>query len=475
MPFSVDVDSHIRIDFDRDWIAHVSECFEAEILISAERLRRGEKATAIEVPGYSLIGEAKKPATAQIRSSTEALNLLEEWRTTSERIWTTITALVPKDTVKQYIWDPDSVVEIREEAAYTDRVTGEFYPAKIDSIPQGYPTVTRLVRDENTQRFLWPNAVLDIQARKNQWTATLDKLLEPSNQVFVKIIVEEADRDPGAILQLAKDLKTWMDALDSLDVKDDTNQEEAFRLIVYMDDAFFELQDLFKTIVPQRIQARFIQSLRDTTIIVAKWAEPGDVIELKVANGPDKPALNRELLLRLRVEDFGLTRNILDSFVFLKRLGVSESADEQMPSSTDDDQMPPSTGMEPSETEAPSEVNFEPAAGVTLLWTYRTRPQQSKLLEVLNPGVGMNVSFPRFGSKITSFTSPTDSTTARVTVESDRGSLQIAAGFVVSLFDNAIHFTYGWNLSAPEKRRYWGVGFSFLSVTKKVASAAGSK
>lgn len=39
---------------------------------------------------------------------------------------------------------------------------------------------------------------------------------------------------------------------------------------------------------------------------------------------------------------------------------------------------------------------------------------------------------------------------------------------LVTLFDNTLHLSYGWNLNVESKRRYFGVGFSFFNLSQRV-------
>ena len=59
-------------------------------------------------------------------------------------------------------------------------------------------------------------------------------------------------------------------------------------------------------------------------------------------------------------------------------------------------------------------------------------------------------------------------------------TVQVGVGVVGSLFDNALQFSYGWNLNASRKgpimpgvdrdrkRQYFGIGFGFLDVVEQV-------
>ena len=49
-------------------------------------------------------------------------------------------------------------------------------------------------------------------------------------------------------------------------------------------------------------------------------------------------------------------------------------------------------------------------------------------------------------------------------------NFEVGAGIVGSLFDNNLQFTYGFNLNADRKRAYFGIGFGFVEVGKRLAA-----
>jgi hypothetical protein len=64
---------------------------------------------------------------------------------------------------------------------------------------------------------------------------------------------------------------------------------------------------------------------------------------------------------------------------------------------------------------------------------------------------------------------PTAGSPASVQVEESTAPINVAAGMVASVFDGAVQFTYGWNLSVDHRRRYWGLGFSFIKLAGAIA------
>jgi len=87
-----------------------------------------------------------------------------------------------------------------------------------------------------------------------------------------------------------------------------------------------------------------------------------------------------------------------------------------------------------------------------------------KFLSALAPGMGVNTTFM-------SFSEPRDFDPATNQFTKTNGStFQLGVGPVVSIFNNAVQFTYGWDLNVDQRRRYFGIGFGFVEVGKTFAS-----
>ena len=92
-----------------------------------------------------------------------------------------------------------------------------------------------------------------------------------------------------------------------------------------------------------------------------------------------------------------------------------------------------------------------------------------QVLTALAPGIGANVSFMNF-SQPRDF-DPTAGAVDPITMQpsgqfatTTGSNFQIGAGVIVSLFNNKLQATYGWNLNADRKRAYFGIGFGFVEV-----------
>jgi hypothetical protein len=204
----------------------------------------------------------------------------------------------------------------------------------------------------------------------------------------------------------------------------------------------------------------------------------GTELLLHIYNFRDSAAMSRPLDLRMRVRQFGWIRNVTDSYMFFYRAGLgSEYRARVKAESLEAAALAQSTGV-PGVFTAVTPSNFEPALGVSLSWSYyrrRSSEWYSSPLRWLEPGIGLNVSFPRFGTRRVTISraTPTDSTSPLTrAVEENRQQIGLSSGVVLSLFDGALQYTYGYSLSSEIKRRYHGVGFSFFEVAKRLAEAA---
>src|SRR5690606_37916219 len=140
------------------------------------------------------------------------------------------------------------------------------------------------------------------------------------------------------------------------------------------------------------------------------------------------------------------------------------------------------------------DVEFEPAPGASLTWTWRPRRQQgwkrgfADFFRFLRPGFGVNVSFPRFGIIERE---EVEQAGGEVTVVTEDSGLDVAAGGVLTLFDNAVVLTIGTALTSrvepmtaeqtdslggedevdAEQGSNWyvGVGFSFVGLADKLS------
>lgn len=266
--------------------------------------------------------------------------------------------------------------------------------------------------------------------------------------------------------------------------------------------------------VTEVLRRSFVNSLRKylvygTISLPTYDVASGDVLTLTIeARGSDKKTLGATARFYIYATSYGWKLSATDSLLFIKRIGVPE----RLETSTDPNE--PNAGLR--------SIRFRPFPGFTLGTTYhyrgtktfcdianvksrlekvadaamqtdyaeRTRklkdvdaPQtiqncsggeklsyrvpafsaKERFLRVLAPGIGINTTIMYWdGGRF----NPTNS---KFGDDVNATNFQLGVGPIVSLFDNRISFTYGWNLMAPRQRTYYGVGFSFVRFGQDVA------
>lgn len=175
----------------------------------------------------------------------------------------------------------------------------------------------------------------------------------------------------------------------------------------------------------------YTSRLRPAQIFLSKEdAKPGDILRIKMLHFPPdfesdgktvKNAPLEQTIAEIHIDDFGWRTEVADSFLLVK------AADKKI-------------------------SNFTGAAGASLLWSPRPRPRFDAwyltTIRSLRPSFGFNVSYLDFDEK---------------------KELEIGAGVVIGLFDNAIHVGRGWNLNYDgDDRSYFFLGFSFGKIQEKL-------
>jgi hypothetical protein len=79
------------------------------------------------------------------------------------------------------------------------------------------------------------------------------------------------------------------------------------------------------------------------------------------------------------------------------------------------------------------------------------------------------VSFPQFTETTTTITP--GSPPSVVSTQSSK-VFDVGAGPVVTLFNGALQFSYGWDLNVEKRRTYVGIGFGFVKVIEKLQTLA---
>ncbi len=289
-----------------------------------------------------------------------------------------------------------------------------------------------------------------------------------SDTVVFNAVVRRQFRDPGALqVRVRAILEDYLVELDATAGEDDnavaTIELDVQRIVANLEDLRSIATVLIgpgRTEFENDVVQTLLSQLKDTDILVPEiGAEPGDILKIIVSSGAGPQELPRELQVRLIVREFGLVHHISDSFLFLNR---GRSVPGYVAGTTDT---------------VAAAYNYIPTAGVTFGWTLEHRRNWggnffSTLVRWFHPGLGFNVSFPRFSNQVRQ---PATGGAGAVLTTDDGSSdrFDLAVGGVATLFNGALQFTYGRDLTADRDRSYWGIGFSFIRTLSEVKTRIG--
>jgi hypothetical protein len=164
-------------------------------------------------------------------------------------------------------------------------------------------------------------------------------------------------------------------------------------------------------------------------------AGDADFIEIRVTNLETQESL----IMTVMPQKFGFRVKVSDSLMFIKRLGVGKQ----------------------DQTAGVDAVNFSPSPGVTYGGTYFSRG--NRFARFFQPGVGINLLFTKWGD------AAFDISTGQFVQGTKAGDIQTGLGGQFSLFGDVLQFTYGADLQVQQKRQYFGIGVSFVSLSAKIS------
>jgi len=197
--------------------------------------------------------------------------------------------------------------------------------------------------------------------------------------------------------------------------------------------------------------------------IPATGVRPGERIIITVANDALGDTLPRESRVDLTVVEFGATRMVTDALILVNRVGASSRSVDSLEQALVRDTLDISTAAAP--------YRFSPTPGVSLLWRYYPRTFGSReitqFFRSLGLALGINVSFPRFGTTTLRVTRDPDATPV-VSRTDDTEEFQVGVGLTATIFDGAVQFLVGKNLSVDNKPGYYGIGFSFGGIAERL-------
>lgn len=436
------------------------------LYINAE-LASGDTRTPLEVIGYSEIGKAQNAALAQQGMAFQSVNnlvalmlnlaftaydIIDQSRTDAKQKKVTDLTFgdFNKEKAKQLLrlYRPEIVattdfLKDRKHLNLVEIMGTEVFwidRASMQSIATKYIEDLPIALDDANPKH--EDALRDLVERTLR---IVQDLQDPISEI--DLMTKHFDKDgqsalrdkiKGQLQEEEKDLVERLSAaikLERIDLAGSLAQQIYARLWAHK--AFAKLKKLF---APGYISLSSARAKDQDNLTLKVEARSSDV------EGPGIPAL-----FEVTVKQFGAKVKVTDSFMFIKRLGLTEG--DTRPTTAP----MPGRGLKP--------VNFAPSPGVTLGVNFfkRGNDSVSKFLRGLAPGVGVNVSFMNFDDP------GFDLATGRFT-NTNGTDVEVGAGIVGMLFNNKVQFTYGFNLNAEARRTYFGVGFSFVDTIKALAN-----
>jgi len=219
--------------------------------------------------------------------------------------------------------------------------------------------------------------------------------------------------------------------------------------------------------------AKLKTQLQDGVIdIPANAPEDGDVINLTfIAHGPETTiGPLGSLKMRIEIRDYRVRTTVTDSLMFIRRRHAIRDVSTPKPFVRNDHTFKPAPGVTIATTFHFRDLKWvmtDPGEGRGADDGYYVdRKSYKRFLGALSPGVGVNAS-------LINFKEATECTGQPVACRvADGSSFQLGVGPTFTLFNGALQFTYGWNLSVNGNPSYVGVGFSFLQLIEKGAKLA---
>ena len=502
----VDRRSMIAISFDRAWIARHPE-FEAKIEITGSR-----NGTNIEVPAYSMVGEEQKVAVAGIRAGEEVISLLcelnaqgslvpdvarqiDDWQTAITGYRTSVDQAAQQRRQTQQVLDAigDDLRTLRADSQTASRSLANATAQDSVGLRLRADSINTLIRDlvrlqGSIQGETGAEAIAKFSARilpgllseLRLLSTALAPLADTANLALLTSIGSRVGRQATVLQQVAQNIRgPWLRELERSDSTALTpdgitlKMEAAHNIVSGLEELrkagqqYLALMEADARVLSQDLA----QSLKDTQLLLAENnAEAGDRFVIRFVNMGADPTMMREYELDLRVDEFGLVRRVSDSFMFFARHGVNADTARLGQART----RVATTGRT-EVVELPVDVTYEPAAGVTLGWTYNARRKSRGYAPFgwLRPGLGLNVSFPKFQTKAVTISRPDPDNPAALdeNTEIESNNLDLGVGLVLTLFDNSVFVSAGRNLSADHAQWYHAVGFSFVNLAQKVVQA----
>jgi hypothetical protein len=527
----VSENSRLDIQFDREWLhACGAASFEGTLSISAKAIR-GSKTQPIEVPGYSQIGKDSSPANVRVENMRDIASALHEiadlvnryGKESTDRLLAAAhdSAVAAKeataavDTLRARAdllerrraqqGPPDAALRQLTDSLLGARARG------LDSAGARHVQETRaIVADSlaHSTEFL-----ARLQAEQDRYTLEVASLRAQASAIAARLASRRVDTALVAaevLRDLAPDIEAAFRRLKAASNGSGYHYASALtgRSTTFTED---EVTELLKTVqgLPTTLDAYSaarggnadgartrlagavsrtlamltqlnvgavdlartraqlfdlaLGTLRDAEIVLpASGISTGDVLELTIANVTASKEPARVLTIRVRARDFGSIFALRDAALLVRRLGVSD-AENQV-------EIARQLAADPRKSvTTPDPVNYQATAGAALQFGYV--PREGGLgpafVRWLQPSLGLVVAAPQFTETVTN-----RGVDDKLETKTNKRALDIGTGVIAGFFGDKVSLSYGRVLTAPSKKSFVAIGFSFVSLANGVLSLA---
>jgi hypothetical protein len=421
----------------------------------------GDKAVSVPVVGYSELGVSKETAGSQTAVSSQTVEDIRE--NVSTMYWTTreiLERVYGTDCINRIAASPKTV--LTEVACNPAAPSADFNTKVLDAFrlhKAEIETIAGALADPRQVEIarVIGNKVFGLSA------ATMVAAASDYRKDFDALTVGTTP-NPAATTRLLERTKLILrDLCIDVDGCDDVSKVEAY-LKKEQENVLAKLRTL---VVDGQI---FLSETK---------AKDGDTLKLRIESvskgaGGGTAAAEFEISLR----NYGVKAYLSPSIFFITRASVNDADLNRTVPGIDADGNPavlknpikavrggPFPGMTFGMTafhRGLRQVEREGLAPSTAKEkeTLTSSTAMDKVRSALAPGIGVNVTFMNFAD-------PRDFDPALNQFSSTSASnFQIGAGGVVSVFNSALQFTYGFNLNESQKSRYFGFGFGFIEIGK---------
>jgi hypothetical protein len=498
----VDRNSKVVVRIDRQFL-HAAE-FEGNFSITG-RLEGQGTSRAIEVPGYSVIGQEAQVAPVGVAAASTIEGMLGELERHWPDIDTRLSALRSRADsagqvrARRLIERGDSIRQLRSKesllsaridtamrqlttktTATDSQTTSSSIGSLRDSVQVTHERVTALQRDlvgdsisqQLAARPAFVREALGVLRANRAVLLVLNEFAREENLPLIRAVARSRNRMPSVLRSLASSADTTWRLLLNARVTAETPDAELTRY----DEMITELRAAMRDVTSSDIHSGgnrldirpiLLGAVKDAEInLRSTGAQVGDVLVLVFTDSVGVPPSNRSVEIRMQVRDFGLIQRVSDAVLLMNLPG--ERGEARVIADAQSLALSTSKG---SALELPVPTRGSPTAGVSFGWVFSPRRDDDysplpypvrATSSWLEPGFGFNAavaSVPMKRIVIASGQPPTE--------EAVGNQVGYTLGASVSIFGGALVWSSGWTLNSARARRYTALGISFLSATEK--------